>query len=295
MNDTARVAAIAMHSVMGDPDANLDRVEQWMREAHARGAAFALFTEECVTGSMNKSDLTIPEGMEVARYSAAVTGPRLESLCRELEMTAVVGLIEPAGERFFNSALIVGPEGRLATFGKLHLPNGTERKWFLPGDSLPVVTSQGWTFSVGICYDVRFPEIFRAAALKGAELFFLPVGGSGYGELVGDDGDQTAQVKAHVEEVMYLLQARAVDNGLYVFFANQAGFSGRSWFPGYCLAVDPGGRLVGEHTTGGEGMIVVEVSKRAVEAAKKNPRCTVGEIRPEVYANPTTVSGANES
>ena len=291
MNDTARVAAIAMHSEMGDPEENLKRVEQWMREAHAQGGDFALFTEECVTGSMNKSDLTFPEAMEIAKYAAAVTGPRLESLCREMEMTAVVGLIEPAGERFLNSALIVGPEGHLATFRKLHLPKGTERKWFLPGDTLPVVTSQGWTFSVGICYDVRFPEIFRAAALKGAELFLLPVGGSGYGELVGDDGDQSEQVKAHVEEVMYLLPARAVDNGLYVFFANQAGLSGRAWFPGYCLAVDPSGRLVGEHTTGGEGMIVVEVSKQVVEDAKKNPRCTVSEIRPDVYANPTILKG----
>ncbi len=141
---------------------------------------------------------------------------------------------------------------------------------------------------------LRFPEIFRAAARKGAELFFLPNGGSGYGELVGDDGDQTEQVKAHVEEVMYLLQARAVDNGLYVFFANQAGLSGRSGFPGYCLAVDPSGRLLGAHTTGGEGMIVVEVSKRAVEEAKKNPRCTVGEIRLDVYENPTIVRGLTE-
>ena len=185
MNDHARVASIAMHSVMGDPEENLKRVEHWMREAHAEGATFALFTEECVTGSMNKSDLTFPEAMEIAKYAAAVTGPRLESLCRELEMTAVVGLIEPAGERFLNSALIVGPEGLLATFGKLHLPGRTEKEWFLPGETLPVVTSRGWTFSVGICYDVRFPEIFRTAALKGTELFFLPVGGSGCEELVG--------------------------------------------------------------------------------------------------------------
>ena len=179
MNDHARVASIAMHSEMGDPEENLKRVEHWMREAHAEGAAFALFTEECVTGSMNKSDLTFPEARKIAEYAAAETRPRLESLCRELEMTAVVGLIEPAGERFLNSALIVGPEGLLATFGKLHLPGRTEKEWFLPGETLPVVTSRGWTFSVGICYDVRFPEIFRTAALKGAELFFLPVGGSG--------------------------------------------------------------------------------------------------------------------
>jgi predicted amidohydrolase len=281
-----------MHSVMGEPEVNLGRVEHWMREAHAQGATFAVFTEECVTGSMNKSDLAFTDAMGIAERAAAVTPPRLEALCRELRMTAVVGLIEPSGERFLNSALIVGPDGCLATFGKLHLPNETEKEWFESGDSLPVVTSQGWTFSVGICYDVRFPEIFRTAALHGAELFFLPVGGSGHTDRIHEDGDQSGQVQAHVDQVMRLLPARAIDNGLYVFFANQAGRSGRAVFPGYCLAVDPMGELVGEHSTGGEGMIVVEVTKQVVEEAKGSAQCTVGAVRPDVYGSPTIVNGA---
>ena len=62
---------------------------------------------------------------------------------------------------------------------------------------------------------------FRAAAL-----FLIPVGGSGYADRVGEDGNQAEQANEHILQVMQLLPARAIDNGLYVFFANQVGHSG---------------------------------------------------------------------
>ena len=168
-----------MHSAMGDPTTNLDRIAEWSSKAREQGAAFALFPEECITGSMNKSDIPPEESMRIAEEAAEQSVPFLESLCRELDMTLVVGTIEPAGERYRNSAYIVGPGGYLATFTKLHIPNATERAWFEPGSQFPVVTSQGWTFGVGICYDLRFPEIFRTAAQQGADFFLLAVGASG--------------------------------------------------------------------------------------------------------------------
>ena len=64
--DTIRVASIAMHSVMGDPSANLRRVAEWAHKAHAQGANFGIFPEECITGSMNKSDLTFEEARKIA-------------------------------------------------------------------------------------------------------------------------------------------------------------------------------------------------------------------------------------
>ena len=135
--------------------------------------------------------------MRIAEAAAEQSVPFLESLCRELDMTLVVGTIEPAGERYRNSAYIVGPGGYLATFTKLHIPNETERAWFEPGSQLPVVTSQGWTFGVGICYDLRFPEIFRTAAQEGADFFLLAVGASGCADNVTPDGDQTEQAAEH--------------------------------------------------------------------------------------------------
>ena len=292
MSMTSRVAAIAMHSAMGDPDSNLRRIGEWMRKAHTSGASFAVFNEECITGSMNKSDLSFSQAMTIAEHASDKAVPFLESLCRELDMTAFVGTIEPAGERFLNSALIVGPDGYLTTFSKLHLPGKTEKEWFEVGPSLPVVTSQGWTFGVGICFDVRFPEIFRTAAQHGAELFFLAVGGSGNADQIRAYGDQSGQARAHIEQTMKLLPARAIDNGMYVFFANQSGHSGNAWFPGFCLAVAPDGSLVGEHATGDEGMIVVEISKQVVEDAKTSAQCTVTAVRPDVYAAPIIVDSS---
>ena len=93
-----------MHSAMGDPTTNLDQIAEWSREAHEQGATFALFPEECITGSMNKSDIPPEESMRIAEAAAEKSVPFLESLCSELDMTLVVGTIEPAGERYRNSA-----------------------------------------------------------------------------------------------------------------------------------------------------------------------------------------------
>ena len=288
--DTIRVASVAMHSVMGEPSANLARVAEWTHKAHAQGADFAIFPEECITGSMNKSDLTFAEARKIAEAAAEESVPFLESLARKLQMTLVVGTIEPFGEQLRNSALIVGPEGYLTTFSKLHLPNPNEREWFVPGDTFPVVASQGWTFGVGICYDLRFPELFRGAAQKGAELFFLPVGGSGGIEKISDNGDQREQAEFHKELAMQLLPGRAVDNALHIFYANQSGHSGNAWFPGLCLAIDPSGELIDEYLPD-EGMIVTKVKREVADRARASASCTVDEAKPAVYEAAQLVKG----
>ena len=285
---TVRVAAVAMHSVMGDPRANLEGIEHWAQRARDRGATFALFPEECTTGSLNKSDLDLEGARSIAARAQEPSVTRIEALCRKLGMTMVVGTIEPGADRMRNSALVVGPDGHLATFSKLHLPNQTEREWFVPGDSLPVVTSQSWTFGVGICYDLRFPEIFRVAAQHGAQFFLLAVGGSGAADKIGSDGSQMQQAKNHLQQALQVLPARCVDNALYVFYANQAGHSGRAKFPGLAFALDPSGEFVAEHLAT-EGMVVVEVSREKIRAAQESGCCTAAEARAEVYATPTVV------
>ena len=87
---TTRIAAIAMHSTMGEPDLNLERIAGWMRKANAEGASFVVFNEEGITGSMNNSDLSFSQAMTIAERASEKAVPFLESLCRELEMTAVI-------------------------------------------------------------------------------------------------------------------------------------------------------------------------------------------------------------
>ena len=263
--ETVQVAAVAMHSAMGEPAANLDRVEMWLRRASRGGARFAVFPEECITGSVNKAERADDAVLAAIDTAGRLAVPRLEALCRELGMTAVVGTVERRGDRRFNSALVVGPDGYLATYDKMWLPGG-EREYFQPGETLPVVDSQGWCFAVGICADLQRGDYFRLAAEAGAEFFLLCVAGSGMPELVGPDGDQTKQAEHHRDLHTTLMRRWSAQSGLYVIYANQAGKSGPAWFPGLVLVTDPHGQLVAEHLPT-EGMLVAEVSRRVLSAA----------------------------
>ncbi|MBP90472.1 MAG: hypothetical protein CMJ64_27825 [Planctomycetaceae bacterium] len=266
---TTRVASVAMHSEMGKPAANLDRIEQWCNKAHKANATFAVFPEECITGSLNKSSIPIDEIRRIVGEAAKLAIPRLEAIARRLDMTLVVGTIERHGEsnKFRNSALVVGPTGHLTTFHKLWLPNKAEEKYFVAGTTLPVIKSQGWKVSVGICADLNHSDYFHTAAAHGAELFLLPVGGSGNAELI-KNGDQTKQAEYHKSLHEKLMRKHAFETGMYVFYANQCGHSGNAWFPGLSLVVDPQGELVDEHLPT-EGMTVTKVSKQAIAARIK--------------------------
>ncbi len=276
---TADVAAVAMHSEMGRPAVNLDRIEEWCIKAHKAHARFAVFPEECITGSLNKSDIPLDKARRIADKASKLAIPRLQAIARRLDMTLVVGTIECEGDRFRNSALVVGPSGYLTTFHKLWLPNATEEKYFIAGTTLLVVESQGWKLSVGICADLNHGEYFHTTASHGAELFLLPVGGSGAANLVTSDGDQTRQAEYHKSLHEKLMRRHAVDTGMYVFYANQAGHSGNDWFPGLSLAVDPNGRLVDEHWPT-EGMTVTRVSKSTIaEKSKERSLVTAKQCR----------------
>ena len=81
---TTRIAAVAMHSEMGDFRANLTAISKWCHRARAKDADFVLFPEECITGSLNKSDLNIDEARKIVHAAEVESLPWLESLAREL-------------------------------------------------------------------------------------------------------------------------------------------------------------------------------------------------------------------
>jgi predicted amidohydrolase len=260
-----------MRSEMGDVATNLERIEGWLVKAHEQGAQFVVFPEECITGSLNKSSMDRDRAARIAEQATKAAIPQLKSWCSKMQCTVVVGLVRYLDGRFHNSALIVGPEGHLATYDKMWLPNANEQEFFVTGDCLPVVSSQGWKFSVGICADLNRGEFVHAAARHGAELFLMPIAGSGGAEKVTPDGDQTEQAKYHRSLHLPIMQAHAKRSGIYLFYANQAGRSGNNWFPGLTLAVGPRGRLLDEHLPT-EGMTVTEVSKELLA----NVRATEG-------------------
>tara|TARA_Y100001934_G_scaffold220138_1_gene262026 strand:- start:811 stop:2499 length:1689 start_codon:yes stop_codon:yes gene_type:complete len=286
---TARVATVAMHSELGDYETNLNRIRHWANKARKSGAKFVVFPELCITGSLCNSNMKQEDARVLARKAMQTAVPQLETLCKKLNMTMVVGIVEPVADGLRNSALVIGPQGHLTTFRKLWLPNEKERKWFEAGRRLPVVKSQGWKFSVGICADINYSEYFNAVAHQGAEMMLCPIGGSGYHELVNKPtGDQTKQAEFHRNLHMKFLPARAGDSRMYVFYANQAGQAGDYWYPGLALALDPRGKLVGEHRPT-EGMIVTEVSKKLLAKARAESAPARVELPKNSAGQPVTV------
>jgi predicted amidohydrolase len=166
--------------------------------------------------------------------------------------------------RPYNTAVLFDREGRLAaTYRKLHLfdvavdrgPADTESARVTPGDRAVVVTMDDARLGLSICYDLRFPELYRALALAGADVLAVPA-------------VFTARTGRDHWEV--LLRARAIENGAWVVAAAGCGAGGPGAIPawGHSLVVDPWGRVVADGGDG-EGIVRAELDLDAVVAARR--------------------------
>ncbi|MEA2249538.1 MAG: hypothetical protein QOH46_4067 [Solirubrobacteraceae bacterium] len=201
------------------------------RELFGRGADLVVLPELIVSGYALDRDalaeLAEPlDGPTTAAWTevAAETGGHLAG-----------GFCERDGDALFNTAVVVGPEGVLLHYRKLQLFR-EEKHAFTPGDlGLPVVVTPLGTLGVCLCYDLRFPEIARILALKGAELICVPTAWvAGFDRMRWDaDGFATQARNA-------LLQANL--NQAFIACASQAGARHGFEFLGSSLLCDPYGR-----------------------------------------------------
>src|SRR5690606_19355567 len=169
--------------------------------------------------------------------------------------------------RVANRAFLFGAEGELiATYDKIHmfdvdLDNGEswrESATYAPGDRAVVAQLPFMNLGLAICYDVRFPQLFRAQALAGADVLAIPAAFT----------RQTGEAHWHV-----LQRARAIENGAWVITAAQGGKheDGRETY-GHSLIIDPWGRIVAEADHDEPGVVMAEIDPSAsIEARKKIP------------------------
>ncbi|MBW2355641.1 MAG: carbon-nitrogen hydrolase family protein [Deltaproteobacteria bacterium] len=208
-----------------DPAANLANARIWARRAAGQGADLVVFPEMFM--GLPKADCP-PAQIAAADQGKFVRG--LEALAAETGVFVVSGSWEPGPEprRAYNTAHIFSPEGRIvASYRKLHLfdaLNVRESDIMTPGDDPPpVVDIAGVRVGLAICYDLRFPEIFRYLAVQGAQLVLVP----------------SAWYQGPMKAVHWLtlLRARAIENTFYVAGCNLVG----SAFCGSSAVFDPFG------------------------------------------------------
>jgi predicted amidohydrolase len=277
-----KAAAVQMRSGT-DVARNARAMEELVREAAGKGAVYVQTPE--MTGALMKDKESLRASLKSDQqdliYQAA------QRLAKELGIHLHVGstaIARPDG-KVANRAFLFGPSGALlATYDKIHmfdvdLDNGEswrESATYEPGTAAVVADLGFARVGLAICYDVRFPQLFRAEALGGAEVLTAPAAFT----------RQTGEAHWHI-----LQRARAIENGAWMISAAQAGLheDGRETF-GHSLIIDPWGRIVAELNGGEPGVVVAEIDTAASGAARrkipnlKNAReftaATAGEAAP---------------
>lgn len=164
-----RVGYYQFRPAFGQTKKNLVKV---VNALHDVEADLIVLPELPFTGYYFQDRVEAMQLSEDPSESAIVDG--LAALCKERNFYIVTGFAERKGERCFNSALLIGPEGVEHIYRKLHLFN-EEKNWFDPGDTpLQVQTVRGVKIGMMICFDWIFPEVMRTLTLQGAQIVCHP-------------------------------------------------------------------------------------------------------------------------
>jgi omega-amidase len=252
----------------GEPEHNLARVREWIAESARRGADIAVFPELWDTGYAldRAAELGSPLGEGRFAEVADLAGKhRIHVIGSMLEAMPPLPS-EPSTRRAYNTAVWFGPDGRQGVYRKLHLFRLMEEdRFLLPGDD-PLCLSFPWgRTGVAICYDLRFPELFRGYALAGAAMVIVPA----------------QWPYPRLEHWRTLLRARAIENQMIVVGCNRVGRDGDTRFCGHSAIIDAWGEVVVE---GGDREILLTAAldlSAVTDAREKIP--VFEDRRPEVY------------
>ena len=254
------VAACAQMRSGRDPLQNRDAAVALVREAAGLGAHYVQTPE--MTSLVERSREALFQKIAAEDRDPTLAG--LREAARENRVFVHAGsLVIKAGDKVANRAFVIDPQGEiLASYDKIHLfdvdlPNGEswrESRTYAGGDRAVAAQTPWGYLGVTICYDVRFPALYRALAEAGASFLTAPACFT----------RQTGEAHWHV-----LHRARAIETGAFMISAAQGGTheDGRETY-GHSLIVDPWGRVLAEAGTE-PGVILAEIDPAKVQGARQ--------------------------
>jgi predicted amidohydrolase len=187
------VVEVGIAQISGEPyavEANRSRCEDALARAFGAGADLVVLPEMIVSGYVTDADRLLA----IAEPVPGPTTERWAGIAKAADGYIVGGLCERDGERLFNTAVAVGPNGVIGHYRKTHLFSD-EKFAFTPGDlGFPLVSTRFGTIGICVCYDLRFVEVVRLLALQGAELICVPTAWlTGYDEQRWDQEGMSPQ------------------------------------------------------------------------------------------------------
>lgn len=257
-----KIALIQMSASKNKED-NIRRTVKMVKKA-ADGGAEMILLPECFyfRGEIEKGELR----KNIAEHINGATVKMFQGIAKERGIFIVLGSIyeKTAKEKkLYNTAVFIGPDGkRIASYRKKNLfcakigrRRIREEDFFSPGKKIKIIRVGDFFIGAAICYDLRFPEMFRSYAKKGCDMIVVP---SNFTYETG---------KAHWE---ILLRARAVENKCYVLAPNQSGVDSRGVKAyGNSMVVDPWGNIVARAGTKKQEIVFATIDKRVILEVKK--------------------------
>ena len=240
---------IGLAQISGEPfevDANRKLCNDTIRGSFEQGADIVVLPELIVHGYVADAERLYP-------IAEPVEGPTVQAWT-ELAASAggyiVGGLAERDGEALYNTAVAVGPEGIIGHYRKAHL-FADEKVAFVPGDlGFPVFRTRFGTIGICVCYDLRFVEVVRLMALKGADLICVPTAWlPGYDKERWDADGMSPQGRG--------AELQANLNQVFIACASQAGVHGQCDFLGSSILIDPFGKRVVGPLSGADDELVL--------------------------------------
>jgi N-carbamoylputrescine amidase len=244
-----RIACIQMQPVIGKVEGNVAHSIGLINRAVEQGAELVVLPELSNTGYMFKSreeafalSEPIPDGPTVKAWSEIASRQKLH---------LVAGICERNGSKLFNSAVLIGPNGTIGTFRKVHLWN-EENLYFEPGNlGFPVYHTAIGRIGMAICYDGWFPETYRLAALQGADIVCVP---TNWVPIPGQAPGREAMANI-------LAMAAAHSNSIFIACADRVGTERGQPFEGQSLIVGhTGWPVAGPASRDKEEIVIADVA-----------------------------------
>lgn len=260
-----KVGFVQNHPEFGKVQANLDRIEEMLA---GKVADLFVLPELFSTGYRFKN---MEEAHQYAELvPGGVTTSFLCHLAKQINTYFIAGLVEIDDDRIYNSSVILGPEGFIGRYRKIHLFD-TEKTCFHTGtEAPPVFDLNGTKVGVMICFDWRFPETARSLALKGAEIIAHP----------------SNLVLPHCPQAMI---TRCLENRIYAITADRVGDERRVpgeplHFIGQSQVVDPEGNVLVRASESDEEVQIVDIDIEKARDKYLNPKNEIfKDRRPDLY------------
>ncbi|MBN1289095.1 MAG: carbon-nitrogen family hydrolase [Actinobacteria bacterium] len=261
------VSVVQMDVVASNPEENLRKGTKWIEKAAERGSDIVCFPEMWTTGFNWEINRSIAGGQEdiINRISGLA---RKHSIWINGSMLVLNenGRVSNTSILFDSKGLIAGVYRKVHLFSLLHEQDHEEA-----GNSLCMVDTPWGLVGLSVCYDIRFPELFRTYALKGAGVILSPM----------------AFPHPRIEHWKVLVRARAIENQMYIIGPNQVGTEdfgpdGSVTYFGDSVIIDPWGRTVIEGSETEEQLLTAEIDIGLVGATRDSMK-VLQDRRPDLY------------